>query len=86
MARLFAQPCITPPDYGTVDFPSNKKNLLAQQSAVNEYARCHQRNATALRGVPSQNFNAGVMRMMNNALWIPERAVELQLHMSVEAH
>jgi hypothetical protein len=26
------------------------------------------------------------MRMMNNALWIPERAVELHLRFSVEAH
>jgi Integrase zinc binding domain len=26
------------------------------------------------------------MRMMNNALWIPERAVELQLRSCVEAH
>jgi Integrase core domain/Integrase zinc binding domain len=26
------------------------------------------------------------MRMMNNALWIPECAVELQLHLCVEAH
>jgi Integrase zinc binding domain len=26
------------------------------------------------------------MRMMNNALWIPERAVELQLRLCVEAH
>jgi hypothetical protein len=24
--------------------------------------------------------------MMNNALWIPERAVELQLRLCVEAH
>jgi hypothetical protein len=26
------------------------------------------------------------MRMMNNILWIPERAVDLQLHSCVEAH
>jgi hypothetical protein len=26
------------------------------------------------------------MRMINNALWIPERAVELQLRLCVEAH
>jgi hypothetical protein len=26
------------------------------------------------------------MRMMNNALWIPERAVELQIRLCVEAH
>jgi hypothetical protein len=36
MASLFAQPHISPPDYDTVDFPSKKEILLAQQSAVNE--------------------------------------------------
>jgi Integrase zinc binding domain len=36
--------------------------------------------------VPPQQVDAGGMRMMNNALWIPERAVELQLRLCVEAH
>jgi hypothetical protein len=47
MASLFAQPYISPPDYDTVDFPSMKEILLFQQSAVNEYERCQQGNATA---------------------------------------
>jgi RNase H-like domain found in reverse transcriptase len=41
MASLFAQPYISPPDYDTVQFPSKKDILLVQQSAVNEYERCH---------------------------------------------
>jgi hypothetical protein len=40
MAGLYAQPCITPPDYDTVDFPAKKEILMAQKSAVYEYERC----------------------------------------------
>jgi hypothetical protein len=39
MASLFAQPCISPPDYDTVEFPSKKKTLLVQQSAIDECER-----------------------------------------------
>jgi Integrase core domain/Integrase zinc binding domain len=86
MASLFAQPYISTHDYDTVEFPSKKKILLAQQSAVNEYERYQQSNATARQEVPPQQVNAGGMRMMNNALWIPECAVELQIRLNVEAH
>jgi hypothetical protein len=86
MDSLFAQPYTSPPDYDTVEFPSKKEILLVQQSAVNEYDSCQQNNATARQGAPPQQFNAGGMRMMNNALWIPERGVELQLRLCVEAH
>jgi hypothetical protein len=86
MDSLFAQPYISPPDYDTVEFPSKKEILLVQQSAVNEYDSCQQNNATARQGAPPQQFNAGGMRMVNNALWIPERGVELQLRLCVEAH
>jgi hypothetical protein len=57
-----------------------------QQSAVDEYERCQQGNAMARQEVPLQQVDAGGMRMMNNALWIPERAVELQLRLFVDAH
>jgi Integrase zinc binding domain len=40
----------------------------------------------ARQEVPPQQDDAGGMRMMNNALWIPECAVELQLSLCVEAH
>jgi Integrase zinc binding domain len=86
MASLFAQPYISPPDYDTVEFPSKKEILLVQQSAVDEYERCQQDNAMARQEVPPQQVDAGGMRMINNALWIPERAVELQLRLCVEAH
>jgi hypothetical protein len=86
MASHFAQPYLSPPDYDTVDFPSQKEILLVQQSSVNEYERCQQSNATAGQEVPPQRFDAGGMRMINNALWIPESAVELQLRLRVEAH
>jgi hypothetical protein len=86
MASLFAQPYISPPDYDTVEFPLKKDILLVQQSAVNEYERCQKGNAMARQEVPPQQVDAGVMRMMNNALWIPERAVELQLRLCVEVH
>jgi hypothetical protein len=86
MASLFAQPYISLPDYDTAEFPSKKEIILAQQSAVNEYERCQQGNATARQEVPPQQVDAGGMRMINNALWIPERAVELQLRLCVEAH
>jgi hypothetical protein len=48
IASLFAQPYISPPDYGTVEFPSKKEILLVQQSAVDEYERFH--NATRWLG------------------------------------
>jgi hypothetical protein len=86
MASLFAQPYISPPDYDTVEFPSKKEILLAQQSSVNERERRQQGNTTARQEVPSQQVDAGVMRMMNNALCIPERADELQLRLCVEEH
>jgi hypothetical protein len=70
MASLFAQPYISPPDYDTVEFPSNKDIILVQQSSVNEYERCQQINATAGQEVPPQKVGAGGMIMMNNALWI----------------
>jgi Integrase zinc binding domain len=86
MACLFAQPHISPPDYDTVDFSSKKEIILVQQSSVNEYERCQQSNATAGQEVPPQQVDAGGMRMMNNTLWIPDRAVEQQLRLCVEAH
>jgi hypothetical protein len=86
MASLFEQPYISPLDYDTVEFPSKKEILLVKQSAVNEYERCQQGSAVARQEVPSQRVDAGGMRMMNNALSIPERAVELQLRLCVEAH
>jgi Integrase zinc binding domain len=57
-----------------------------QHSAVDEYERCQQGSAMARQEVPPQQVVAGGMRMMSNALWIPERAVELQLSLCVEAH
>jgi hypothetical protein len=86
MAILLAQPYISQPDYDTVEFPSKKDILLVQQSAFDEYERCKQGNAMARQEVPPQKVDAGGMRMMNNALWIPERTVELQLRFSVETY
>jgi hypothetical protein len=74
MASLFAQPYINPPDYDTVEFPSKKDIQLAHQIAVNEFERCQQCNATARQEVPPQQVDAGGIRMINNAPWIPERA------------
>jgi hypothetical protein len=86
MASLFAQSYISPPDYDTVEFSSKKEIILVQQSAINEYERCQQSNATARQEIPLQKVDAGGMRIMNNALSIPECAVELQLRLCVEAH
>jgi hypothetical protein len=88
IASLFAQPYISLPDYDTVEFPSKMDILLVRQSAVNEYKRCPQSNAMACQEVQPQQFDAGGMRMMNNAPWIPvpERAVELQLCLCVEEY
>jgi Integrase core domain len=86
MASLFAHPYISPHDYDTVEFPSKKEILLVQQSAFDEYERYQQSNATACQEVPPQQVDAGGLRMMNNALWIPERAVESKLRLCVEAH
>jgi Integrase zinc binding domain len=68
-----------------MDFPSQNEILLAQHSAVNSYEQCQQRDSTARQEVPPQQVDAGGVRMMNNALWIPERAVELQIRLCVEA-
>jgi hypothetical protein len=86
VAILFAKPYISAPDYDTVEFPSKKEILLVQQSAVYKYERFQQTNATSRHEVPPQQVDAGGMRMMNNALWIPERAVELQLRLCVKTH
>jgi hypothetical protein len=79
-------PYISPPDYDTVEYPSNKEILLVKQSAVNKYKHCQQSNATARQEVSPQQVDADGMRMMKNSLWIPERAVELQLRLCVESH
>jgi hypothetical protein len=86
MASLFAQPYISPPDYDTVEFPSKKDFLLVQQSAVDEYERFKLGNAVARQEVSPQQVDSGSMRVINNALWIPECAVELRLRLCVEAH
>jgi hypothetical protein len=86
MAGLFAQPYISRSEYDALEFPSKKEIILVQQSAVNEYERFQQSKATAPQEVPPQQVDAGGMRRMSNALWIPERAVELQLRLCVEAH
>jgi hypothetical protein len=85
MASLFAGPYITPPDYGTVEFPPRKEILLAQTSAVKEIERNQHGKATSRRQESPQCFDAGGMRMMNNAPWIPERAVDMQLRWCMEA-
>jgi hypothetical protein len=85
MASLFAQPYISPPDYDTVEFPSKKDILLVQKNAVDEYERFQKGNAMSRQEVPPQHVDAGGMRMMNNALWIPKRAVELQIRLCVES-
>jgi hypothetical protein len=85
MASLFAKPYISPPDYDTVVIPSKKQILLLQHSAVNEYERYQQGNATAWQEVSPQQVDAGDMKMMKNALWIPERSVE-QPRLFVEGH
>jgi Integrase zinc binding domain len=86
IASLFSQPYISPPDYDTVEFPSKKEIQLVQQSAVYEFERCQQGSAMARQEVPPQQVDAGGVRMINNALWIPERAVEQQLRLCIEAH
>jgi Integrase zinc binding domain len=83
---LFAQPYISRPDYDMVEFPSKKEILLVQQSAVKEHERLQQNNAMARQEAPPQHGYSGGMRMMNNALRIPERAVKLHLRFCVEAH
>jgi hypothetical protein len=69
-----------------VEFPAKKEITLVQQSAVDEYERCQQGNAMDRQDVSPQQVYAGGMRMVNNALWIPEHAVELQLRLCVKAH
>jgi hypothetical protein len=69
-----------------VEFPSKREILLAQQSAVNEFERRQQSNATAFQEAPPWPVDAGSMRMMNNALCIPRRVLELQIRFCVEAH
>jgi hypothetical protein len=86
MASLFAQSHIIPPYTNMVVFPKKKKILLVQQSAVDEYDRFQKSNATARHEVPPGQVDAGGMRMMNNALCIPECAVELKLRLCVKAH
>jgi hypothetical protein len=59
---------------------------MAQKSGVQEYERNQQRKVTARLEQLPQAIDAGGMRMINNSLWTPERAVELQLRLCVEAH
>jgi hypothetical protein len=62
MASLFTQPYTITPDCDTVEFPSKKDILLAQQSAVNKYEQRQQSSAIARREAPPQQVDAGGMR------------------------
>jgi hypothetical protein len=86
IARLFAQPYISQLDYDKVELSSWKEILPAQQSSVKDYERCQQSKATARQKVPPQKVGACGIRMTNNKLWNPDRAVEIQLCLCVEAH
>jgi hypothetical protein len=85
-ASLFAQPYKNLPDYDTIEFSSKKEIMLAQTSAVQEYERGQHGNSNARQVELPQHDDADGMRMMSNALWIPECAVELQLRYCLEAH
>jgi hypothetical protein len=72
---LFALPYMTSPNYDTVDFPSEEEILLEQKNSVHGYERNQHAKDTAHREEPPQHVEGGGMRIMNSALWIPERAV-----------
>jgi hypothetical protein len=80
MTSLLSQPCISPPYYETVEFPSKKEILLTQQSAVNEYDRCQQSNAKAWKEVPPQQVDAGGMRRMNTGFRVPSSRERYERH------
>jgi hypothetical protein len=60
--------------------------ISTEVSSLAAHNRSQHGKATARREKTPQQVDAGGMRMMNNALWIPERAVGLQLRFRVEAH
>jgi hypothetical protein len=53
---------------------------------VQEHKRNQHGKDIARQEEQPQQVNAGGMWMMNNTLWIPERAVDLQLRSCVEAN
>jgi hypothetical protein len=55
-------------------------------SAIKEYERIQHGKSTACREESPQKVDAAGMRMMKNALWISDHAVDLQLHLCVKAH
>jgi hypothetical protein len=69
-----------------VEFPSKKETILAQKSAVQEYSEASNSSRLFVEMNPSLQLEAGGLMMMNHALFIPERAVELLLRLCVEAH
>jgi hypothetical protein len=56
---------ISPPDYDTMELPSKKEILLAQQSTVNKYEQYQKISATACQEAPPQKVDADGMRVMN---------------------
>jgi hypothetical protein len=60
--------------------------LLARMNEVQGYERKLNFKATTHGEEPPQKVEAGGMRMIKNALWIPEHAIELQLRLCIEAH
>jgi Integrase zinc binding domain len=86
VASLFSQPYVTPPGNDTAELSPQQIILLAQSSAIQEFERGKHSKVTACRDEPRQQVRASDMRMMKNALWIPERAIGLQLHLFVETH
>jgi Integrase zinc binding domain len=91
LASPFAQPYFSPPDDDRPEFPAKQEILWAQKNAVAEYNRRKQAIANgekivALNEEPPVNIGSRGLRMIDGAIWVPEKAVDLQLRMCVETH
>jgi hypothetical protein len=91
LATIFAQPYIMPADEDKPEFPAKQVILMAQKTANADYNHCKlaigngDKKTSNAEEQPVKVGTRGV-RMVGDSMWVPAKAVDLQLRLCVEAH
>jgi hypothetical protein len=90
LATIFAQPYIMPADEDKPEFPAKQVILMAQKTANADYNHCKlaigngDKKTSNAEEQPAKVGTRGV-RMVGDSMWVPAKAVDLQLSLCVEA-
>jgi hypothetical protein len=91
LATIFEQPYIMPADEDKPEFPAKQVILMAQKVAIADYN--HRKLAigngdkkTSNAEEPPVKVGIRGVLMVGDSMWVPTKAVDLQLRLCVEAH